>query len=119
MMQGLVFDASASATVHAGHAMHEMAAKDHGGHEHAGIGAPVASDLAMDADVDGAGSLSQHHGKFTCSACAACSIALALPSRFELPDAPSTAQVLRPSPIASDTSPQPDRLDRPPRAVLA
>jgi hypothetical protein len=119
MMQGLVFDASASATVHAGHAMHEMAAKYHGDHEHASIGAPVASDPAMDADGDGAGNLSQHHGKFTCSACAACCIALALPARFELPDALRTAQVLRSSLVAPVASHQPDRLDRPPRAVLA
>jgi hypothetical protein len=120
MMQGLVLDASASAPSHAGDAMHQMAVMDHGGHhEHAGSGAPVASEPTVGADGDGMGTLFPHHGKFSCSACAACCIALALPASFELPEAVRTAHALRSSPVAPVTSHQPDGLDRPPRAVLA
>lgn len=119
MMQGLVLDASASEPVRVCHAMHEIAAMDHRDHEHAGIGAPVASDAAVDADGDGGGSLLPHHGIFSCSACAACCIALALPASFELPQALRTAQTLRSSPAMPVASHQPDGLDRPPRASLA
>ena len=119
MMQGLVLDASASAPSHAGDAMHEMAAMDHGDHEHADSGAPVASEPDMGADGDGMGSLFPHHGKFSCSACAACCTTLALPVSFEQPQAVRTAHALRSSPVAPVASHQPDGLDRPPRAVLA
>lgn len=119
MMQGLVLDAPASAPGHSGDAAHEVAAMDHGDHEHAGSGAPVASEPDMAADGDGMGSLFPHHGKFSCSACAACCTALALPASFELPQAVRTAHALRSSPVAPVASHQPDGLDRPPRAVLA
>jgi hypothetical protein len=119
MMQGLVLDASASAPDHSGDAAHEMAAMDHGDHEHAGSGAPVASEPTVGADGDGTGSLFPHHGKFSCSACAACCTALALPASFELPQPVRTAHPLRSSPVAPVASHQPDGLDRPPRAVLA
>lgn len=121
MMQGLVLDASASAPGHATDAAREVATMDHGDHEHAGSGAPVASEptAGADGDGDGIGSLFPHHGKFSCSACAACCIALALPASFELPQTVLTAHGLRSSPVAPVASHQPDGLDRPPRAVLA
>jgi hypothetical protein len=119
MMQGLVLDTSASAPGHSGDAAHEMAAMDHGDHEHAGSGAPVAFEPTVGADGDGMGSLFPHYGKFSCSACAACCTALALPARFDLPQAVRTAHALRSSPVAPVESHQPDGLDRPPRAVLA
>jgi hypothetical protein len=119
MMQGLVLNASASASGHAGDATHETAAMDHGDHGHAGSGAPVDSEATVAADGDGMGSLSPHHGKFSCSACAACCIALALPASFELPEAVRAAHAMRSSPMAPVASHQPDGLDRPPRAVLA
>jgi len=119
MMQGLVLDASASALGHAGNAMHELVAVDHGDHEYAGAGAPVASEPDMASDGDGMSSLFPHHGKFSCSACAACCDALAVPASFELPQAVRTAHALRPLPIAPVSSHQPDGLDRPPRAALA
>ncbi len=119
MAQALVPDAPASAPGHAGDSGHAMAAMGHGDHGHAGSGAPVASEPAPGADGDGTGSLVPHHGKFSCSACAACCIALALPSSFELPQAVRCAQALRSSPVAPVASHQPDGLDRPPRAVLA
>lgn len=119
MMQGLVLDASASVSGHAGDAAHEMAAMDHGEHEHAGSGAPVAFEPTVDADGDGVGSVSPHHGKFNCSACAACCTALALPASFELPQAVRVAHAMRSSPMVPVSSHQPDGLDRPPRALLA
>jgi hypothetical protein len=120
MMQGLVLDAAASAQDHSGDAAHEMAAMDHSDHhEHAGSGAPVASEPTVSADGDGMGGLFPHHGKFSCSACAACCTALALPASFELPQAVRTAHALRSSLVAPVASHQPDGLDRPPRAVLA
>jgi hypothetical protein len=119
MIQGLVFDVSASAPVHSGNVPHEMAAMDHGVHEHGGSGSPVASEPTVGADGDGMGSLFPHHGKFSCSACAACCTALALPASFELPDAVRTAHTLRSSPVVPVASHQPDGLDRPPRAALA
>lgn len=119
MMQGLVLDALASAPSHSGDAAHEVAAIDHGDHVPAGSGAPVASEPDMAADGFGMGSLFPHHGKFSCSACAACCAALALPASFELPQAVRTAHALRSSPVAPVASHQPDGLDRPPRTVLA
>lgn len=119
MMRGLALGASASAPGHAGDAAHEMVAMDHGAHEPAVSGAPVAREPAVGADSDGVGSLFPHHGKFSCSACAACCSAPALPASFELPEAVRAAHAIRSSPMAPVASHQPDGLDRPPRAILA
>lgn len=139
LAQGLVFDAPAAgseqareplpahaAAVHAahGHAAHGDAAHGHAAHGHATMSdagaAPGSADADHDADsADSAEGLLTLHGKFSCSACAACCSALALPASFSLPEAVSPAQVLRTSPSAPVASHRPDGLDRPPRALLA
>lgn len=119
LLQGPAAGASSSGSGHAGDAVHEAAATDHGEHDPAASNAPVASYTNCAGHADDMGSLSPHHGKFSCSACAACCPALALPAGFELPEAERTAQAMRSSAMAPITSHQPDRLDRPPRAFLA
>jgi hypothetical protein len=119
MMQGLVLDVSASALGHAGSQTHVKSATDHGPHEHAASGAPVLSEPTSGADGDGLWSPFPHHGKFTCSACAACCFALAPPASFEWPEAVRLEHIVRSSPLAPVVSHQPDGLDRPPRAVFA
>lgn len=119
MMQGLVLDVSASAPGHAGDALHEMTAMDHGDHGHSGCGATIAPAPPVGTHGDGAGSLFPHHGTFNCSACAACCSAIALPASFEVPEVVRTAHAMRSPPMAPVASHQPDGLDRPPRALLA
>jgi hypothetical protein len=119
MMQVLVLNAPGPLHAHAGHAMHPVPAMDHGEHHaHAGSAASVASDPTVGADGDGTGSLFPHHGTFSCSVCAACCTALALPARFELPQDVHSARALRLSPVPPVASHAPDRLERPPRACL-
>ncbi len=104
----------------AGHG-HDLAATDHGAHAPAVHAAPHsgASEPSAASSSDGADGLFPHHGKFSCSSCAACCSALALPASFSLPETPGPAHPLRTSAEAPVASHQPDRLDRPPRTVLA
>ena len=119
MMQGLMADAPVSPSSHAANPGREPAATGHGVHEHASPEYPVADEPAAGADASGVNGLSKHHGKFTCSACAACCSALVLPASFVLP-VPSSPEHLAPmSPVEPVASHQPDGLDRPPRTVLA
>ena len=119
MMQGPGVDASAAVSGHDGHAAHHAATTDHGVHEHPVSGGPVVSESSAGSDADGGQGLSPHHGKFGCSACAACFSMLALPASFALPEAASLAQPVRMSPDAAIASHQPDGLDRPPRTANA
>lgn len=59
------------------------------------------------------------HDRFSCNVCATCCAAWALPARFELPEDLRTVNTCRSSPVAPVSSHLPDRLDRPPRAILA
>jgi hypothetical protein len=111
--------------------VHEHARAGHAVHDHVGQGgaagavaappsAGVGADRADSADsadrADGAASLVPDHGQFGCSACAACCSVLALPASFSLPEVAGPAHPMLASPSAPAASPQPDRLDRPPRA---
>lgn len=119
MMQGLMADAPALASSLTTAPGHDRMAADHAVHEHASPEYPVADEPAAGADASGVNGLSKHHGKFTCSACAACCSALVLPASFVLP-VPSSPEHLAPmSPVEPVASHQPDGLDRPPRTVLA
>lgn len=104
----------------AGHG-HDMAATDHGAHTHSvhAVAHSAGSEPSVANPSDGADGLFPHHGKFSCSSCAACCSALALPASFSLPETPGPAHPLRTSLEAPVASHQPDRLDRPPRTVLA
>jgi hypothetical protein len=119
MMQGLMADGSGMASSQSAVTWHEDSAADHGVHEHAATEHPGAGNSGAGTDADGTTGLFPHHGKFSCSACAACCSALALPASFVLL-APSGPEHLAPmSPVEPVASHQPDGLDRPPRFVLA
>lgn len=119
MMQGLMADAPALASSQTTAPGHDLMAADHGAHEHAVPAHSVADEPAAGADANDVTGLLPHHGKFSCSACAACCSALALPASFVLP-VPSSPEYLAPmSPVEPVASHQPDGLDRPPRTVLA
>jgi len=119
MMQGLVVDAPASPSSHAAKPGHEPAATGHGVHDHAVPEHPVADEPATGADGNDVTGLFPHHGKFSCSACAACCSALCLPTSFVLPT-PSIPEHVAPMPTVEPVaSHQPDGLDRPPQTVLA
>lgn len=119
MMQGLMADAPVSPSSHAANPGREPAATGHGVHEQAVPAHPVADEPATDADGNDATGLFPHHGKFSCSACAACCSALGLPASFVLPT-PSIPEHVAPMPTVEPVaSHQPDGLDRPPRTVLA
>lgn len=118
MMQGLVREAPAAAQVDVHEHAHGGSAADHGVHPHTDSHGPDASQGHESADADGAQGLMPHHGKFSCSACAACCSVLALPAPFALPEASSPVHPVRMAPVAPIASHQPDGLDRPPRAVL-
>lgn len=99
------------------------AVHDHGpGHHHPAVGSvrdpatPAAHSAAVD---EPSGSASAHHGKYSCSACAACCSMMAMPSGFALPLRPELASELSPSPPVPVQSHLPDGLDRPPRVHLA
>lgn len=119
MMQGLVADASAARPAAAGEAAHDHAHAGHAVQHHASHDDAVASHSVVDADGDDAGSLRGHHGKVSCSACAACCSALALPASFSLPEAVRTSLPMQTSSSAPVASHQPDGPDRPPRAGRA
>ena len=119
MMQGLMVDGSGMASSQAAAHWHEDSAADHGAHEHAAPEHPGTDSSGEATDTDGTTGLFPHSGKFTCSACAACCSALALPASFVLP-VPSSPEHLAPmSPVEPVAPHQPDGLDRPPRTVLA
>lgn len=119
MMQGQMADAPVSPSSHAANPGREPAATGHGVHEQAVPAHPVADEPATDADGNDATGLFPHHGKFSCSACAACCSALGLPASFVLPT-PSIPEHVAPMPTVEPVaSHQPDGLDRPPRTVLA
>lgn len=119
MTQGLFADGAELASSQGAANWHEDSAADHGVHDHAAPEHLGAGNSGVVSDADGTTGLFPHHGKFTCSACAACCSALALPAGFVLP-APSSPEHLAPmSPVEPVASHQPDGLDRPPRAVRA
>lgn len=122
MMHAAGVDVAAVRSVQAGPTLHDPADAGHAGralHDHAAPGDRVASQPAEATGADPAGSLPGHHGKVSCSACAACCSALALPAGFTLPEAVGVAhpmQTSSPTPLASH---QPDGPERPPRAGRA
>jgi hypothetical protein len=118
MMQGWVLGQAAAAADHAHGHGDCLASMDAIDPEHAVPGHSVASEYAPGTDAEGVSGMSAHHGDFSCSACAACCSLLALPSGFELAHVVGLAASVRAPLVAPVTSYQPDRLDRPPRAVL-
>ena len=118
MIQGLGIEvpAAASGPVH-DHA-HGGPVADHGVHPHADSNGLAASLASQSGDAEGAPGFVPHHGKFSCSACAACCSVLALPAVFVLPEASGPVHHLHMAPVAPMASHQPDGLDRPPRTVL-
>lgn len=119
-------DAPATRADTTGAGGHYHAAAAHAAHRHAApdpsassVLADAAADTGADAAADGAGGLAAPHGKFNCSACAACCSALALPATFSPPDAASPAHSFRAPPPLPVASHQPEGLDRPPRALVA
>lgn len=119
MMPVPVLDAPAVAPGHGGDVVHQAAATGHDGHEHAVASDPVASEARAGTDADDGKGLFPQHGKFSCSACAACCSAMALPASFALPEVTSPALPIGAAPDAPVASHQPDGLERPPRTVLA
>ncbi len=119
MMQGLRLDVSEVASGLASRPGHDQAAHQLGGHDHAAVMDGVADEAVSTDPADGGPGLLSHHGKFTCSACAACCSALALPASFVLPEPASPAQHAGMAPVEPVASHQPDGLDRPPRTHLA
>lgn len=119
MMQGLMADGPGVGSSRVAEAGHADSAADHGLHAHAAPAHPGADNAGAGSDADGLTSLSPHSGKFTCSACAACCSALALPAGFVLPPPSSPEHLVPMSPVEPVASHQPDGLDRPPRTVLA
>lgn len=119
MLQGLIADAPG---VYAGRAAapgHGHSATGQGVHAHPAHGGHAAGEPAMGSGADGTAGPFPHHGEFSCSACAACCAALALPASFVLPEPSSPAHLVRTSPAEPVASHPPDGPDRPPRAVLA
>lgn len=119
MLQGPVVAASAARPAQAGEPAHDHAGAGHAVHDHAAQGDRVVSQPALGADADSAHGLSAHDGKVSCSACAACCSALALPASFSLPEVVRVAHPMQTSASAPVASHQPDGPDRPPRASLA
>ncbi|MFP5397700.1 MAG: hypothetical protein ACLGIT_05180 [Gammaproteobacteria bacterium] len=126
MTQARVVDASASRADAAGDAGHDHAATGHAAHRHAApdhaapfVMANAAADTGAETAAEGAAGLVAPHGTISCSACAACCSALALPATFSLADATSPVRSFRAPPSVPVASHPPDRLDRPPRALLA
>ncbi|MBP7667821.1 MAG: hypothetical protein KA774_13315 [Burkholderiaceae bacterium] len=116
VLQGPGPAAAAVGGSHAAHAHH------HGHDADAMDQAAPTIEVAADAPCAGADGPSDpppHHGKFSCSACAACCVALALPGRLVLPAASGPSQQVPTATAAPVASHQPDGLDRPPRAALA
>ncbi|MCW5664090.1 MAG: hypothetical protein KIT35_09665 [Piscinibacter sp.] len=119
MGQGAELDAAAP-PAWVGEPGHEHAAAGHAMHAHtAAHDDDEASRPSAEAGMDGAEGLLAPHGKFSCSACAACCTALALPASFSLPEAAGPALPRQAAASAPVVSHHPDGPDRPPRAVLA
>ncbi len=101
----------------AGHASRSSPAGDHGGHrcgDHHAVAGASAADGHGHAAHD-AGSAAGHQ----CSACAACCVAMALPTTWPAPAAPPGASFAPPPAGASPHSVVPRLPDRPPRQRLA
>lgn len=119
MMQELMVDGPTVGSSQVAEAWHEDSAADHGLHERAAPVRAGADNSGAGSDADDLTSLFPHNGKFTCSACAACCSALALPASFVLPEPSNPEHLVPMSPVEPVASHQPDGLDRPPRTVLA
>lgn len=123
MMRALVLETSAVAPGHSGHAVHDAAGAghghDHGMHEHMRDGDAGVPDAGAGLESGGTDGLSPHHDKFSCSACAACCAALALPAGFAPPEVVTAVHWVHPSPATPVASHLPDGLDPPPRSALA
>lgn len=123
MLQGLVSAAPAPGhAAHGGQAAHagrDAAAAVHGAHAHAHADSADSVAATAQADGDAGHHPSPHHGKHSCSACAACCTALALPARFALLEVTRAVHAVRTALDAPVVSHQPETLDRPPRPHLA
>ena len=119
VIQALVGDAPAFAPSHATRLGHDMMAMDHDMLAHPGSAHAVADGTAVGLDGNDLPGLFPHHGKFSCSADAACCSVLALPVDVVLPPPLGPEHLTPMSPVVPMASHQPDGLDRPPRAVLA
>lgn len=105
MLQGPAPAALAQAPGHAHHPLHDDGVTAHGHHHDAG-------DAAAPGPMP-------HHGDPGCSVCAACCSMPLLPAQFAPPPVVGPAHPVGLSPAGPITSHQPERLDRPPRTVLA
>ena len=122
-MHALVADAAAARPAHVEHGEHHdvgagHAAPHHASHDHA-VASQPAADVDADVVADHSGNQRVHHGKVSCSVCAACCSAVALPSSFSVPEALRAAHTMQTSPSVPVASRQPDGPDRPPRPVHA
>lgn len=119
MAQGMKAGALELASSQTGGFGHNTMDAGHGVHVHLTAEHPAADELATGVDAYEVTGPFQHHGKFSCSACAICCPGHAPPASFVLP-APSGPARLAPMPPAVPAaSHQPDGLDRPPRIFLA
>lgn len=119
MMQGLNADGFGLVSSQSAASWHEDSATDHGVRQHAAAEHSSADDSGAGSDADGTTSQFPHNGKLTCSACATCCSALALPASFVVPEPASPAQHTVMAAVEPVASHQPDGLDRPPRTRLA
>jgi hypothetical protein len=120
MMRGLQSEGPVQLQGHARGPAGVAAGMFHGQHGHTDhSGHAIAAQAAAVADTGDAPGLMPHHGQFTCSACAACCVALALPTSFEIPTASGLLYSLGLAPMPPIVSHRPDGLERPPRIVLA
>lgn len=107
---------------HAEHAAHHASVAGHGDHHDHGRHDPAAAHhaaLAGGGSGQGDDSTSPLHGMVSCSACAACCAAHALPAHVTVPEIVPAAQPVHAMPDVPVTSLPPDGLDRPPRTSLA
>jgi hypothetical protein len=118
MAAGLLPDAPPAATGH-GAAGHGPTALAHGVHRHAALAVPCADGPTACADAGAPAGQSAQADGFSCSACAACCHALALPASLVLPAPSSPAHSVQMAPVQPVASHQPDGLDRPPRSTTA
>ena len=125
MMQGLMAGAPLAASHEAAAAGHGAFASDHGAHLHATPAHAVGDEpcagthTGSRADADGLSGQVPHHGDFSCSACAACCPALALPASLVLPEPSGPEPLVQVAPIEPVASHQPDGPERPPRTIFA
>ena len=125
IMQGLMAGAPLAASLEAAEAGHGTFASDHGAHQHATPAHPVGDEpcagthTGSRAAADGLSGQVLHHGDFSCSACAACCPALALPASLVLPEPSGPEPLVQVAPIEPVASHQPDGPERPPRTIFA